>query len=212
MGITVDIIALLFLAYFVYKGRKVGFVASLISSLSFLIALLISALFCTPLANALMDTSVGQSLSGSISGTITSSIAATPDATIGEIHIPQVFLQNLSESQPVMDTAEKIADNIATGILCVVIFILLFIATKIIIHLAAKPLSLITSVPVIKQVNNIAGATLGLVSGFMWIYTVVALLGVLSFIPSIEGIAKIMNQSYLVSFLYNHNIIIHLLA
>lgn len=212
MGIIADIIALLILAYFVYKGRKVGFVASLISSLSFFIALLVSAIFCTPLANTIMDTSLGKSLSGSISGTITSSIAQTPGATVGEIHIPGVFLKNISESQPVVDMAEKIADNIATGILCVVIFIVLFVATKIIIRLAEKPLSLITAIPVIKQVNNFAGGALGLITGTMWIYTVAALLGILSFIPFVENVTKIINESYLISFLYNHNIIIHLLA
>lgn len=113
---------------------------------------------------------------------------------------PEIFkLLNVSNFQ------DYVSGSLATIALNVIVFIVLFLIIYILLSIAINTLDLIAKLPILKQVNKLAGLGLGIAMGVFLVYIgmlVVSLLISMNFTPDL---ANLIEESSVASFFYNNN-------
>ena len=212
MSIIIDILAVVFLAFFVYKGGKKGLVISVFKTFSFILSLFATAILYQPLVESTANSVFGVDLKERVASFISSPLTKTPDILLSDMSIPKALTNGISESEPVKNIVDILAGNITHGIITIFVIIALFILIKVIIKIAVNPIKLVSKLPLIKQINSFGGGLVGFIAGILWLYVIIACIGFLSFIPGIDEIAKLTNESYVISNIYNNNILLYLIS
>lgn len=87
-------------------------------------------------------------------------------------------------------------------------FLLTFIISGILIRLLLKVLDFITEIPILKELNTIGGILLGAVEGLIGIWIFFLIVTIFGSTPFGETMYSYINDSVLLSYLYNNNILL----
>lgn len=214
----VDIIVLLVLAGFVFVCARRGFIDCFFEFITTIIAFLAALLFTKAVVLAtgglfgLQDV-MANSLEGAfvkINGFDTEISAVGMEAALEAKNVPGFLVRLIvntfgNDTLPLGTTIATVAGGavarlatmlIVFAILYAIVWSVLFFVRKILNALAKK-------ITLVSRVNTILGGVAGFIEGILIIY---AVLSVLSLIPS-EGIMTYLNNSIIIGFLYNHNLI-----
>ena len=99
----------------------------------------------------------------------------------------------------------------AEKILNLVVFIIIFIAVRVILFALTFVADAITSLPILKQLDDVGGIIYGLVKALLIIYAVLAVVSVIVGFTANTTIADIISSSYVTRFFYDNNIILNIL-
>ncbi len=218
-----DIIVLAFFIIMIIVSARRGFVGCMLNIVSSVVAFILAA----SLASAVVDGTGG--LFG-LESTLVKSMTKTFSKVEGfGLDISQVGLETALEkgevspilARLVMSTAggrelppgttmaQLLGD--ATGALAtrLIAGIVIFIAIKIGVRLLKKILSVVVNkIPLLGGVNRILGGVFGILYASLIVSGVLAILAILPF----EGISVFLSKSIFVSFLYENNVLVILLA
>lgn len=235
MGIIIDIVAVLVILICAAIAYLRGFVKTFFGFISMILAIVLACVFCKQLATSIkQNTQVDEWISENIilisaSTTNNEENEATEEINKGEnvevsgdtkstINISNAINNlpdTLNEAIGLHEIKKNATQTIATKITDVVIsifsWIIIYGITRIVLAIITVIFNGIMNLPLLKEINNIAGLVIGIIMGFFRIYFVLAIVYFISNIINISGLVNIIGTSTMVASMYNNNLLINLI-
>ena len=121
----------------------------------------------------------------------------------------------ISEKIGLEDFKQNAAHNITTGIsdaaINVLSWFIIYLVAQIILSIVVAILDGIMSLPLLREINNIAGLGIGIIIGVFRIYIILAVIYFIATVINISPIMNVLNNSTLVSAMYNNNLLLKLI-
>lgn len=198
-----DVAVVVIIAFFAVWGFKRGFVKSIVGILS-LAASLILAWMLYPVISQLLETvGVKTAIYESIQNILYENIQNDSVASLPK------FLQAAA-----MDGQSAIIDGTALGaakmVLDIVSFIVVLIASRIIIWIAKKLLIVMSEMPIIGFFNRIAGLLFGAAQGILIVFILFTVIFAVSPMKENIGIVEAVSASTIAKPLYDANPILNI--
>lgn len=210
MALDIVLIALLLIAFTV--GYKKGFVKSVWKIAALVITIALVMMLKTPAVNYLSGTSLAETINTKVSETV--SLPQGGGVNIAEsLNLPK-FMQSEVNDQISSDpnTQISINDTVNSSLTSLFITIItcigLFIIIRLILTAVFMIVSGITELPIIKGVNKLVGGLLAAVNILFIIFLALALVSM--FAPADSKLFDAINNTYLVKYFYNYNILLQL--
>ncbi len=214
MSIIVDLIILAILAICIFLGYKKGLTKCVIKILSFVIALAIAFVLFKPVSaliinNTTIDDNIRDSIVSLIQDDVEEEGKVSKESNLPESmikHINKTIEESVNETK--MTVVNNVAKELSIGIVNIFVAIGLFIIARIALIFVSAISSMITDLPIIKQVDKLGGVVYGLVEALIIVFIIFAIISFIS--PMIEnsGIIVAINKSIVGSILYNNNLLI----
>lgn len=218
-----DIIVILLVLISGFVGIKKGFVNVVVKAIGFVLAIILASTCYQSLANNLYENySFGQKINESVKNFITSeeSNQNTEQEYINLTNIINKFkLEDkieLKEEQENLQQGVTLSDVVAEKITGYVMNIISFLGIFIVVIIASGIVGLILSavclIPGLKEVNKLGGFFIEMVFTILKLWTVLGVLSLLSPMSFMNWIITQIENSILVEFLYENNLLISLLS
>ena len=114
---------------------------------------------------------------------------------------------NKTQNEIVYETA----NTLAVKVINVVVFLIIFIIVRAVLQLLTFVSDIITSLPIIKQCNEVGGVLYGVIKALLIIYAILAIVFFVIFITGKSNISDIISSSYITKFFYENNILLKLI-
>ena len=217
MSWIVDLVILAILALCVLLGYKRGLAKCAIKILSFVIALIVAFVFFRPISNwVIQNTEFDDNIKNSITHIIQDDVEE--DGELKEdSNLPQSMVEHINEEikAGVNQTKENAVNTVANEISIIAVNICvavgLFIATKLILLIVNAIFSLITDLPILKQIDKTGGIIYGVLEATIIVFAVFAVISAISPIIENTGLIAMINKSVLGSILYNNNLLMKII-
>ena len=212
MGIILDIIIVAIVVLNVYLCYRKGLVNLAVGLIAVFAAIILSVLFYKPVTNIIIDNT---QFDETIEKTIVENFA--PDvpegAQVGYTGILS-YLEtevgnavNKTQNEVVYESAEAIAIKVINLISFIVIFTVVRIALFALTFVADA----ITSLPILKQLDDVGGILYGFAKSLLIIYAVLAVVFFIANLTAIPAISDAISGSYITKFFYEHNILLNII-
>ena len=205
MSVVLDLIVILIIALFTFIGYKQGLIKTAIKITSFFIAIIVALILYKPVSTLIIDsTTIDDKIESTIIEKITPEGMNPEDEASETTKIPQEFIKEANNS--IKDTAKTITVKIIE--LCTVL--VLYIIARIVLKFIAALGDLIAKLPILKQFNKLGGTVFGALKGLLIVYIILAIIYLISPLLKENTIKKI-DESILIKFMYNNNVITKLI-
>ena len=200
MPIIFDLIIIGIFALSIFIGYKQGLLKAIIKLFSFFIAIIVALVLYRPISNAIINNT---SIDDNIKNVMVEKI--TPDNIQNtEENITTNLLYGAETS------VEEVANTFTVNLINIVVILILFILVRIILIIVIKLTDIITKLPLLKQANKLGGSIFGVLRGVVLIYTILAVVYLISPLIS-NNVKEGIDKSLITSTLYNNNIILNIL-
>ncbi len=181
----------------VFVGWKSGFLLKVIKLASSLFGLIASILLAKPFSTVL-DKWFGEGILLKIETFLLDRIANGNDqateenirAALADMALPNFIVDWIIDTVNTQETIQSFVDAVAplfkSLILLLIAFVVLFFGSMLVFLLLKILAKMITSLPIIKQIDKVLGAVFGLFKAAILIYVVLFLLGLLITVPAIN--------------------------
>jgi len=139
---------------------------------------------------------------------------------IAELPLPELVRKKLKENNNTEIYQAMAVDNfkqyiytyITNMILNAISYLALFVLIAVLLRILAEALNIISKLPVIKELDQLAGGVLGLLQAFLlfWIFT--GVLAVCSHTAWAQNLYGMINDSEVLSVLYNRNLLVEIIT
>lgn len=226
-GIVLDLVVLLLLVIFVFRGRKRGFIATFVSFIGALIATLFSAFLSSKIAPLIFEKFMRKSLIDSLVNTFTNggglnfsegytdAFAGLPDFIHSMVDDNiTTFLDDMESgiTESVISGATTFVDTtlepMIVGILFMLVFLILAMIFSMFLKFFVKRLHAVNDIPIVGGVNSLLGGGVGFLQGLLVIFLLLTLVSLFVGLTSDQNEyinTKIIEQSFLTEYLYDHN-------
>ena len=217
MSLIIDLIVLGLIVLCVFFGYKKGLTKCVIKILSFVIALVIAFVLFKPVSNFVINnTTLDDNIRNSIVELVQDDVSETGEVK-EESNLPQAMVNYINEeiTNTVEQTKETVVNTVADKIAIIAVNVCvalgLFIIARIALMFVSAISSLVTDLPIIKQVDKTGGIIYGLIEALLILFIIFAIISFIS--PMIEGSGLItaINKSILGSVLYNNNLLLNII-
>lgn len=212
MGIVLDIVLLVIMALSIFLGYKKGLIKVAVKLCAFLIAVIVTLVLYKPVSKVVIDnTQLDEKIESTIIENGTKKIEESDEQE------KENFLNSMQKyiDKTVTQTQNEIVENAAKEISVKVINILvivgLFIITRLVLILLVFVSDLITSLPIIKQFNELGGILYGIIRGLALIYIILAIVFLVVSMSANDSILQIINSSIITKFMYQNNILVNII-
>ena len=202
--IIVDVIVLALIALAAFSGHKKGLVGIIVGFASLILSIVLAFAFQSVVAEALYNSGVGTSINKTVNNAIEEKLEKGEDinnSVYGKI------VKSVTTEEKVDDASQAVTKFVFKGISIVIILIVVYL----ICYILQMILNVVFNLPILNQINGIGGTVVGAFSMILKICIVLSIISFLSPIPMFESLVGYVNQTILVKFLYNHNILVALL-
>lgn len=211
MVLIVDLVVVGILALCVFIGYKRGLTGCIIKILSFFIAIVIAFALFSPVSSIIIsNTQIDENIQSSIVQIFEKEETEEKDLKSPIISYISDEVEKATEEKK-NEVVNSAAKELSVNIIKILSFILLFIATRILLIFVKALTNLITKLPLIKQCDKMGGILYGILQGFVIIFIGFALITFISTIINNYSLLEIINQSYIGSILCNNNILLKLI-
>ncbi len=184
-----DIILVAALFIFVRIGAKKGLIRTLFGAISTLLSLFLTVLIYQPFSQMLHNSAVGDYVRNLVE---------------------KSFEQKIQEGA-IIPLLNEVTKSTSTIIINIISFIIIIIATRLILSILSRVLNIASKLPLIKQLNSILGMIAGAVSGFLFCYIIIGIIGALNGEGSISIMQKSIENSYIAIKMYENNFVSNML-
>lgn len=214
---------LLILVVMALIGLKRGLIKTVFSLVSTIVALILTILL-SPLVSNWMQSSntISQFFTDKVKETVpieqTDTARKTDEEIIESLGLPGYLEETLLKNNtPVIYNELEVKKNsikeyIVAGVVNIAINAIAFLATFLIIRIAlwllCYFLDLISKLPVLRQVNKIAGLVAGLFQGLLYVWIFCILLMVFGFGDFGAYVYECINESRILTFIYESNLLV----
>ncbi len=212
VGIILDIILVAIIALNVYLCYKKGLVNLAVGLIAMVAAIILAVVLYKPVSNLIIEkTELDENIEKAIIEKFSADVPENAEVRyVGVWEYLEKYVDNAvnkTQNEIVYETAGTMAVKIINIGALIGIFLIARVALFVLTFVADA----ITSLPIIKQLNEVGGILYGLVKSLLIIYVVLA---VVFFIVSVTANATISNAisgSYITKFFYEHNILLNIL-
>lgn len=198
---VLDLILILIIVLFTFIGYKQGLIKSAIKIASFFIAIIVALVLYKPVSTLVINnTTIDDKIENTIIEKITPEGMKPEDEANISTKIPNAFIKEANNS------IKDIAETITTKIIEVCTVLILYIIARIALRFIAILGDLIAKIPILKQFNKLGGTLFGIIKGLLIVYSILAVLYLISPILK-ESTTKKIDESIITKFMYNNNII-----
>lgn len=212
-------------------AKRRGFLKSSYTVLSLIISAVLIVTLQQPFTDYLISSSLGQTVREKVEkqvmGTAQEEMAeieSTEDeetaVKVGEIMGLPTFLMDFldeklakqAEAVETMknDALEVLTDTVTEVILKIASIILLFLAVRLGVYLLLHLLDILFKLPLLHGVNSFLGMIIGAVNGLLIVYILCALMMLLAPTESLSVIGDTVNNTLIVKYFYNNNLLIEM--
>ena len=103
------------------------------------------------------------------------------------------------------------ANAMSVKIINLIVFIAIFTAVRVILFALTLVADAITSLPILKQLDDVGGILYGLVKALLIIYLVLAIVSLIVSFTASTAISDLITSSYITKFFYENNLILNVL-
>lgn len=211
MSIIMDLAVLLLLVLSCVIMAKRGFVKAVYSLGANVVTLILLAVFLTPATEAMLKTPFGNNIRENVQKIV---IGKTPEVSediaenaVSDDDFAPIIKKNLIKNGIENATYNSI-DSITKLIVKILTAIVLFILLKLVVALLFKFLGSIFKLPVLAQINTIAGGIAGIINALLIIYIVCAVIS-LNF-DWTKDFQAAADNTLVFKFFYTNNLLINL--
>ena len=126
-----------------------------------------------------------------------------PEAMIGQIGTPAAAIEDFEQF-----VTNSLTDQIFNALIYVCLNIVLYLALRIVLG----AFGIVARLPVIRELNHLAGFLLGLAEGLVFLWLICLLLQACGSEPWAQQVFVQINDNSLLSWIYNHNVVADFLA
>lgn len=202
MGIVIDIILVLIVAFSAFLGYKKGLVELGAKLFAGIIAIVITLIIYKPVGNIVIkNTSIDEKIENTILEKTTNVIDENSKISDNK------YIQDASDnavSQVKEEVIPEQARNIAVNVVYVATALILFIVSKIVLSIVISLANAVASLPILKQFNEIGGLLYGLVRGAIISFVLILVIGTIAKLNPNGSLSKNVESTYLLKEVYNN--------
>ena len=217
MSLIIDLIILALIILCVFFGYKKGLTKCVIKILSFVIALVVAFVLFKPISSFIINnTTIDDNIRNSIVELVQDDVSETGEVK-EDSNLPQSMVNYINKeiTNSVEQTKETVvnavADQISKIAVNVCVAIGLFIIARVALIFVSAISSLVTDLPIIKQVDKIGGIIYGLVEALLILFIIFAVISFISPMLESSGLIVAINKSIVGSLLYNNNLLLNII-
>ena len=212
MGIILDVIIVAIIALNVYLCYRKGLVNLAVGLIAVVAAIILSVIFYKPITNLIVEkTGFDEMLENTIVETFTPEGASAGQVRyVGILSMLETEIGNVvNETQN--DVMYETAGAMAEKVINLIVFIGIFTAVRVALFALTFVADAITSLPILKQLDDVGGILYGLVKALLIVYVVLAIASVVVSFTASTAVTDIIESSYVTKFFYNNNILLNIL-
>ena len=194
--IILDILVILLIVLGALSGHKKGLVGILVGFAALILSIVLAFMFQSVVADAIYDTGLGSSVAGIAKTNIQKMIDN------GE-NVDKSIANTVTE-----ENIDQASENISRFVMKGLSFIAIFLIVRIICYILQMILNVVFNLPILSTINSTGGTAVGALSVLIKIWILLALLSFVAPLPMFEGIIAKVNQTFLIKFLYNNNLLV----
>ena len=209
--ILVDLIIIAIMALCIFLGYKRGLIGVAFKIVSFLIALIVTFVLYIPVSNFVINNTT---IDDNIKNAIIEKLADEETVEAKEENgMPDIVNNYINQYTTEVKNVgmEVVAQNISVILVKLMVGLVLFLVVRIALIFVKAIISLVEKIPVIKQFNKAGGTIYGILEGLLIIYIALSIISVISPMIDNTGVLAAINNSYIGSFMYNHNILLEII-
>jgi len=213
MGIILDVIIVAIIALNIYACYKKGLVNLAVGLVAFIAAIILAIILYRPVSNLVIEnTQFDENIENVI---IENFSAQTPDGEQVEVQYVSVwsYLEKYigeavgeTQNELVADTAATLAVKVINLGVIIVIYLVVRVALFALTFIADA----ITSLPILKQLDDVGGILYGAIKALIIVYVVLAIVFFVVGLTANTTISTAIDSSYVTKFFYNNNILLNL--
>ena len=212
MGIILDIILVAIIALNVFICYKKGLVKLAVGLIAVLVSVILAVLLYKPVSNTIINNT---ELDEKIKSAITENFVNEEETT--EETEDNGFMKYIEKyvEDPVNKTKNEIVIEasgvIATKLIDIIAMVSIFIVARLVLILLTFVTDMITSLPILKQFNELGGILYGLIKALLIIYVLLAIAFFIVYTTGSTGLADAIANSFITKFFYNNNLLLSIL-
>ena len=214
MDIVIIVGVIGFLLLMTYSGYKRGFVKIVLSMFALIGAIIMASILVVPVGAAIKNTTkIYDTVKEEVSEVVKSeNIQKITD--IDKLNVPDTIKEAVKKetAEGAENVAEKITETVANSIFNAGVFVVTFIICYIIIAIVINAINLVTKLPVLNEVNKLAGTALGLMYGLGILWVICLVLPMFGNMDWAKNTIKVINENKVLTFIYDHNLLITLIT
>ena len=212
MGIIFDIIIVAIIALNIFVCYKKGLVKLAVGLIAVLAAVIVSIVLYNPISNAIIKNT---DLDEKIENVIIENFSAKTNENeevryVGIIDYLEKYVDdavNKTQNEIVYETA----GTMAVRFINIVAILIIFLITRVILLALTFISDIITSLPILKQFNEVGGILYGIVKALLIVYVILAIAFFVVYITGNTAVSEAISGSYITKFFYEHNLILNIL-
>lgn len=212
VGIILDIIVVAIIALNVYLCYKKGLVNLAVGLIAVVSAIILSVIFYKPVTKLIIEnTQFDETIEKTIVETFVPEGETNEETKyVGILSYLENEVGNAvndAKNEVVYETAGSMAEKIIN----LIVFIAIFIVVRVALFALTLVADAITSLPILKQFNDVGGVLYGLIKSLLIIYVILAVVTLIVSLTANTAISNAIASSYITKFFYEHNILLNIL-
>ncbi len=212
MGIIFDIIVVAIIALNIFVCYKKGLVKLAVGLIAVLAAIVLSIVLYKPISNAIIkNTDIDEKIENVIIENFSAETNGNEEVRyVGIIDYLEKYVDdavNKTQNEIVYETAGTMAVRFINIAVILIIFLIIRVALIALTFIS----DVITSLPILKQFNEVGGILYGIVKALLIVYVILAIVFFVVYITGNTAVSEAISGSYITKFFYEHNLILNII-
>lgn len=220
LWIIFDLVILAIFVICVAHSMRQGFVKASSAILSIVLTIILMFAFQDSINTYLKESQFGKDINEKITEALMQKSSEEPEEVddekkTSEFGLPLFFGDIIGDTQEKLETAKndlikEAAESTTASVINILSIVILYIAIRILLFFGLKIVNLIFKLPLLKSVNKLAGAAIGIVNSLFIVYILCA--GLIWFVPndSSKIVEEAISQTFITQYFYNNNMLLEL--
>ena len=211
MGIIFDIIVVAIIALNIFVCYKKGLVKLAVGLIAVLAAIVLSIVLYKPISNAIIkNTDIDEKIENVIIENFSAETNGNEEVRyVGIIDYLEKYVDdavNKTQNEIVYETA----GTMAVRFINIAVILIIFLITRVALIALTFISDVITSLPILKQFNEVGGIIYGIVKALLIVYVILAIVFFVVYITGNTAVSEAISGSYITNFFYEHNLILNI--
>ena len=212
MGIVLDIIIIAIIIANIYICYKKGLVKLAVGLVAVLVAIILSVILYKPVSNLIIkNTGIDKKIENVIIENFSADTQNGGETKyVGVIDYLEKYANDAvtkTQNEIVYETAGTMAVKITN----IIVLLAIFITVRAVLVLLTFVSDAITSLPLIKQCNEVGGVIYGIIKALLIVYILLAIVFLIVLISGNSTISDMISSSHITKFFYENNLLLKII-
>ena len=212
MGIILDLIIVAIIASNIFICYKKGLVKLAVGLVAVLAAIILSVILYKPVSNLIIkNTGIDKKIENVIIENFSADTQNGGETKyVGVIDYLEKYANDAvtkTQNEIVYETAGTMAVKITN----IIVLLAIFITVRAVLVLLTFVSDAITSLPLIKQCNEVGGVIYGIIKAFLIVYIILAIVFLIVLVSGNSTISDMISSSHITKFFYENNLLLKII-